>query len=318
MSVYTVVEREELEAFLTNYSLGELLDFEGISAGIENTNYFVTTSEKPLVLTLFENHTADELGYFLDLMAFLAEHEVPSAHPIADNNGSYLRELNDKPAALVMRLTGAGVDHPDVAQCRELGHALGKLHVAGQSFEGERSNDRGPHWWATTRDAVAPKLSEEDRALLDEELAYQREHRFDTLPRGVIHADLFRDNALFEGETLTGIIDFYYACNDVLLYDVAVTINDWCSNGDGGLDDDKVLAMLGAYKQVRPFSDEETEAWPVMLRAGALRFWLSRLQDMHFPREGELTHIKDPNVFRTILLARKQQSDHLRELWQQA
>jgi homoserine kinase type II len=318
MSVYTVVEREELEEFLGNYSLGKLIDFEGISAGIENTNYFVTTSEKRLVLTLFENHTADELVYFLDLMAFLAEHEVPSAHPIADNNGRYLRELNGKPAALVMRLSGGGVEHPNVAQCRALGHELAKLHVAGQSFSGRRANDRGPHWWNTTRDNVAAKLSDEDRAVLDEELAFQRGHRFDQLPRGVIHADLFRDNALFEGDTLTGLIDFYYACNDVLLYDVAVTVNDWCSSGDGSLEAEKVLAMLGAYKQVRPFSDDEAEAWPVMLRAGALRFWLSRLQDMHFPREGELTHIKDPNVFRNILLARKEQTETLLELWQQA
>lgn len=307
MSVYTVVERDELEAFLRNYSLGDLSDYQGISAGIENTNYFVTTSEKKLVLTLFENHTADELGYFLDLMAFLAEHEVPSAHPIADNNGHYLRELNGKPAALVMRLSGGGVDHPSTVQCAALGHALAKLHVAGQSFSGQRDNDRGPHWWHATRDAVIEKLDTDEREMLDAELAFQREHRFDTLPRGVIHADLFRDNALFEGNELTGIIDFYYACNDVLLYDVAVTLNDWCSNGDGSLDMEKSHAMLDAYKHVRGFTAEEIEAWPVMLRAGALRFWLSRLQDLHFPREGELTHIKDPNVFRNILLARKEQ-----------
>ncbi len=307
MSVYTVVEQDELEAFLRNYPLGDLIDYQGISAGIENTNYFVTTSEKKLVLTLFEQHTTEELGYFLDLMAFLAEHDIPSAHPIADNDGHYLRVLNGKPAALVMRLTGGDVKQPNVAQCAALGKNLGKLHVAGQSFEGERGNDRGPHWWHTTRDAVFEKLSAEEQALLDEELTFQRQHRFDSLPRGVIHADLFRDNALFEGDTLTGIIDFYYACNDVLLYDVAVTLNDWCSTDDGGLDMEKSQAMLDAYKQVRPFSAEEIEAWPVMLRAGALRFWLSRLYDLHFPREGELTHTKDPKVFRNILLARKTQ-----------
>ncbi|MCW8839463.1 MAG: homoserine kinase [Gammaproteobacteria bacterium] len=318
MSVYTVVERDELEAFLGNYSLGELIDYQGISAGIENTNYFVTTSEKPLVLTLFENHTADELGYFLDLMAFLAEHGIPSAHPIADNSGHYLRELNGKPAALVMRLRGTNVEQPSEAQCRALGEALGRMHLAGQSFTGQRDNDRGPHWWNTTRQALADRLPAEDRDLLDEELAFQRDHRFDTLPRGVIHADLFRDNALFEGDTLTGLIDFYYACNDVLLYDVAVTVNDWCSNDAGELYPEKVLAMLRAYRQARPFTTDEAEAWPVMLRAGALRFWLSRLQDQHFPREGELTHIKDPDVFRTILIARKQQGELLHELWQRA
>ncbi len=318
MSVYTVVEKDELEAFLTNYPLGELLDYQGISAGIENTNYFVNTSEKRLVLTLFENHTQAELGYFLDLMAFLSEHGVPSAHPIADNNGHYLRELNGKPAAFVMRLSGTGVDTPSVTQCRALGHALATMHLAGQSFKGHRDNDRGPHWWHLTRDAIADKLSENERALLDEELTFQRSHRFDNLPRGVIHADLFRDNALFEGDTLTGLIDFYYACNDVLLYDVAVTVNDWCSNDEGELVKEKVLAMLGAYHAVRPFAMEEQQAWPVMLRAGALRFWLSRLQDMYFPREGELTHIKDPEVFRNILLSRKAQQSQLIELFRQA
>lgn len=317
MSVYTPVERDELQAFLGNYELGELLDYQGISAGIENTNYFVTTSEKRLVLTLFEKHTAEELGYFLDLMAFLAEHAVPSAHPIGDRGGRYLRELNGKPAALVMRLSGASVDQPSAAQCRALGHALGQLHLSGQQFDGRRDNDRGPHWWHTTRDTVAPRLSDADCALLDEELAFQRMHRFDSLPRGVIHADLFRDNALFEGDTLTGIIDFYYACNDVLLYDVAVTVNDWCSTGDGSLDQDKLLALLCAYHEVRPFTAEEQAAWPVMLRAGALRFWLSRLQDLHFPREGELTHTKDPEAFKAILQARKAQAGRLQELFNQ-
>ncbi len=318
MSVYTPVERDELEAFLLNYELGELLDFQGISAGIENTNYFVTTSKQQLVLTLFENHTADELGYFLDLMAFLAEHAVASAHPIADRNGDYLRTLNGKPAALVMRLRGASIEQPSVAQCSAIGQALGQLHLSGQQFGGQRDNDRGPHWWHTTRETVAPKLSDTERDQLDEELLFQRSHRFDNLPRGVIHADLFRDNALFEGDTLTGIIDFYYACNDVLLYDVAVTVNDWCSNADGSLDEAKLLALLTAYRAVRPFTDEEYPAWPVMLRAAALRFWLSRLQDLHFPREGELTHTKDPEVFRTILLQRREQAERLRELFTQA
>ncbi len=318
MSVYTVVEKDELEAFLSNYSLSQLLSFQGISAGIENTNYFVTTGKERLVLTLFEKHTADELGYFLNLMAFLAEHEVPSAHPIADNNGRYLRTLNGKPAALVMRLHGAGVDTPTIGQCSALGHALAKLHLAGQAFKEHRDNDRGPHWWHLTRDAIIDKLSQAECTLLDEELAYQRSHRFDTLPRGVIHADLFRDNALFEGDTLTGLIDFYYACNDVLLYDVAVTVNDWCSSGNGGLDEAKVSAMLRAYRQVRPFTEEEADAWPVMLRAAALRFWLSRLQDMHFPREGELTHTKDPEVFRAILVARKAQQAQLIEQFRHA
>ncbi len=312
MSVYTSVERNELEEFLSHYSLGELLEYEGISAGIENTNYFVTTNQGQYVLTLFEALTADELPYFLDLMAHLAEHDVPSAHPMPDDHGKYLRILNGKPAALVMRLKGHNIETTNQHQCTELGKALGHLHVVGQSFNGYRQNLRGPHWWQVTAREVMPKLSQAEATLLQAELAFQRQHRHDTLPQGVIHADLFRDNALFVDNHLTGIIDFYYACNDVLLYDVAVTVNDWCTLPDGHLDPRRLRALLEGYQTERPFSEAEHQAWPVMLRAGALRFWLSRLKDLHFPREGEITHIKDPTVFQRILEQRIAEQDKLR------
>jgi homoserine kinase type II len=304
MSVYTTVERTELEAFLRHYHLGELVEFEGISAGIENTNYFVTTTHGQYVLTLFEALSAEELPWFLDLMAHLAEHEVPSAHPMPDEQGQYLRRLNGKPAALVQRLAGRSVEQPNLRQCAELGQALGHLHVAGQSFPGRRENKRGPHWWQETARLVLPKLTPEEARLLQAELDFQRQHRHDALPQGVIHADLFRDNALFVADHLTGIIDFYYACNDVLLYDVAVTVNDWCTRPDGSLDRERLVPFLAAYRKERAFTVAEGPAWPVMLRAAALRFWLSRLKDLHFPREGELTHTKDPTAFRHILEAR--------------
>jgi homoserine kinase type II len=304
MSVYTTIERDELEAFLQHYPLGKLQQYEGISAGIENTNYFVDTEKGRFVLTIFESLGKDELPYFLDLMAHLAEHDVPSAHPEADNNGHYLRELKGKPAALVQRLSGKGVEQPSIKQCAALGKALGHLHVVGQSFTGQRANERGPHWWHETAKAVMPHLSEDEQSLLDNELHFQKQHEHDNLPRGVIHADLFRDNALFDGDQLTGLIDFYYACNDVLLYDVAVTVNDWCTCPDGSLDKERLDALVSAYQQERPFTQDEQQAWPVMMRAGALRFWLSRLQDKYFPREGEITHIKDPDAFKRILINR--------------
>ncbi len=312
MSVFTPVGRDELVAFLRHYDLGELVDFQGISAGIENTNYFVTTTAGEYVLTLFEALTADELPYFLDLMAYLAEHGVPSAHPMPDEDGRYLRTLNGKPAALVQRLPGRNVEQPNPVQCAELGRAVGHMHVVGQAFPGHRDNRRGPHWWAVTAERVLPKLAGDEARLLREELAFQRRHAHDALPRGVIHADLFRDNALFTGDRLTGIIDFYYACNDVLLYDVAVTVNDWCTDAAGELDPPRLDAFLDAYRRERDFTPAEHDAWPVMLRAAALRFWLSRLQDMHFPREGELTHIKDPAVFRRILECRIAAGERLR------
>jgi len=304
MSVYTTIEQDELEAFLLNYDIGNLVDYSGISDGIENTNYFVNTSQGQFVLTIFEELDASELPYFLDLMAFLAEHEVPSAHPIEDNNGAFLRTLKDKPAALVVRLKGKGITDPNSAQCSALGESLGKLHAVSHQFTEHRDNPRGPSWWHDMSVKLNGKLSDQEQELLESEMSFQNQHRRDKLPTGVIHADLFRDNALFESDSLTGIIDFYYACNDVQLYDLAITVNDWCSDSNGSLDNARVSAMLESYAIKRPLRNEEKQAWSLMLRAAALRFWLSRLHDMHFPKEGEMTHIKDPDVFKKILLDR--------------
>ncbi len=301
MSVYTTISRDELVEFLGQYDAGELVSYEGISAGIENTNYFVTTSGGEFVLTIFEQLEWDELPYFLEIMAFLAEHDVPSAHPIADRGGEYLRRLKGKPAALVQRLRGRGVDYPDEAHCAELGGALGRMHAMAHNFDGYRENPRGIAWCRESFATVGERLSREEQQFLEEELRFQSESHRDELPQGVIHADLFRDNALFVDTHLTGVIDFYYACNDALLYDIAVTVNDWCTEGDGAIDRQRYRAFLDHYQQQRPVTDREREAWPAMLRAAALRFWLSRLLDMHFPRPGEMTHIKDPEVFRRIL-----------------
>lgn len=315
MSVYTRVEPEQLEEFLKNYDLGSLEQQQGISDGIENTNYFVSTTKGKYVLTLFESLDAEELPFFLDLMAFLAEHEVPSAHPLADRQGDYLRILNDKPAALVQRLSGAWVPEPAAAQCAALGTVLGRLHRVGQAFPRQRENPRGPHWWRVTAERVMEHLPEADARLLREEIAFQLAHRNDDLPRGIIHADLFRDNALFEGDRLTGLIDFYYACTDALLYDLAVTANDWCRCPDGAMDEELATALLQAYSAERPLTEQEKQDWPLMLRAGALRFWLSRLQDKIFPRPGEMTHIKDPEEYARILRDRVARSDDYARQW---
>ena len=314
MSVYTTVEREELEAFLGDYPLGQLVDYEGISAGIENTNYFVTTTHGEYVLTLFEELSAEELPYFLELTAHLSEHGVPCAHPEADNAGHYLRELNGKPAALVRRLDGHNITEANVAQCAAIGEALAVLHREGESFPTIRHNPRGPAWWRQTARQVMPDLRPEDKELLQTELAFQTTFKLEDIPRGVVHADLFRDNALFVDDRLTGIIDFYYACHDALLLDVAITVNDWCSLPDGGLDDTSTMALVDAYRAVRPFTAMERGAWPVMLRAGALRFWLSRLKDSHFPKSGEITKIHDPKVFRDILAHRVTHHEQLRHV----
>ena len=315
MSVFTPVAQPQLEVFLSHYDCGELLDFAGISAGIENTNYFVNTTAGRYVLTLFETLTVTELPYFLELMAYLAEHDLPSAHPLADKQGAYLRELQGKPAALVQRLQGASVTQATTEHCRAVGTTLGRMHVAGQSFPVRRDNERGPSWWFDMQTKLHGLLSDDDRDLLDNELAWQQEHQCADLPEGVIHADLFRDNVLFDGVELTGMIDFYYACNDALLYDLAVTVNDWCSDVDGCLDDARVFSLLQAYHRQRPLLVVEREAWPVNLRAAALRFWLSRLHDVHFQRDGEITHTKDPVPFRRILSTRRDQQAAQLALW---
>jgi len=301
MSVFTTVTADELRRWLQDYPVGDLLDLQGISAGIENTNYFVTTSGGRYVLTLFEKLTPQELPYYLNLMAHLAERGVPSAHPVASRAGHYLGALNGKPAALVARLEGRDVTAPTATQCAAVGTVLARLHLAGQSYPATMDNPRGPKWWKATLPAILPFVPAAEAALLTEEVRFQGLYRFSDLPRGAIHADLFRDNVLFTGDTVAGVIDFYFACTDALLYDVAIAVNDWCVAADGTLDTARTRAFLDAYAAVRPYTPIERGAWPVMLRAGALRFWVSRLYDFHLPRAGELTHAKDPGHFRRIL-----------------
>ncbi|KUJ72299.1 homoserine kinase [Thiomicrospira sp. WB1] len=301
MSVYTQVSHTDLQTFLTQYDLGELTHFQGISAGIENTNYFVDTTEGRFVLTIFEQHTLDELPYFLNIMAFMAEHAIPTAHPMADREGRYLKTLKDKPAALVERLQGSDLDTPSVRQCEVMGQWLAKFHLAGQDFDDFRANDRDLNWAQTTFARLTDQLPEAERRLIADEIAFQGETDWSHLPGSVIHADLFCDNALFQGDELAGIIDLYYACNGPMLYDLAVMVNDWCRLDDHTLDADKVAATLAAYQTVRSLTDAEKTAWAAAQRMGALRFYLSRLQDQYQPREGEMTQIKDPQVFGELL-----------------
>jgi homoserine kinase type II len=314
MAVYTPLTDDDLRDFLARYEAGTYASCTGIRDGVENSNFFVATDRDEFVLTIFEKHPADEVPYYLNLTAHLAEHDVPCAHPIAAADGSYLQTLHGKPAALIERLPGRTLDDPGSAHCAAVGDALGRMHVAGQCFGERRPNGRGPAWWFRTGQELAHLLDTDDHDILMDELAYQRSFRGIELPRGTIHADLFRDNALFDGERLTGMIDFYYACDDCLLYDVAIAVNDWCSDRELHLDETRTRALLDAYSARRSFTAAEGDAWPMMLRAGALRFWLSRLLDLHFPRPAEVPHVKDPDEYRGVLLARRETAPDLWEL----
>jgi homoserine kinase type II len=304
LSVYTPVSEAELRRWLGNYSVGELAACEPIPSGIENTNYFVTTSQGRYVLTLFERLPAAELPFYIGLMAHLARHGIPCPAPIADLSDQYLGELNGKPAALVTRLPGRSVEAPEAAHCAELGALLARMHLAGRSYAGYLENPRGPKWWRFAAQEVARFLGEEEKSLLESELAFQSRQRFPDLPRGPVHADLFRDNALFDDGRLSGVIDFYFAGVDCLLFDLAVCANDWCLGSEFALDPRRVGALLSAYHALRPLGALEREAWPAMARAAALRFWLSRLYDFHLPRPGMLVHAHDPQHFRHVLASR--------------
>lgn len=307
MSVFTPVSDAQLAVWLARYSVGSKAVLEPIAAGIENTNYFVTTSQGSYVLTLFEKLTARELPFYLNLMAHLARHGIPCPAPIADLSDQYLGELNGKPAALVTRLPGASVMAPGVEACAQLGALLARMHLAGRSYPGYLENPRGPRWWREVAPRVRTFLDPGRRALLDAEMAFQGSHRFPELPRGPIHADLFRDNVLFDAGRLSGLIDYYFAGVDVFLFDVAVCANDWClvdPEADRRFDAGRISVFLSEYAAVRPFTRPERDAWPALLRAAALRFWLSRLYDFHLPRSGELVHAHDPEHFCEILRLR--------------
>jgi homoserine kinase type II len=301
MAVFTRVSEPEFSAWLSNYSLGSLLELQGIASGIENTNYFVTTSNGRFVLTLFEKLSAHELPFYLNLMAHLARHGIPCPSPVANRHNHFLGELNGKPACIVSRLAGKSLTHPVAANCAAVGAMLGQMHVAGLSFEETMKNPRDSSWRESAARQVLPFLPAQDAALLHSEMDFHAQHTLDALPQGIVHADLFRDNVLFDGERVGGLIDFYFSCNDSLLYDVAITVNDWCMGAEGKLDAARTRALLGAYHAVRPFTAQEGEMWPVALRAAALRFWVSRLFDLHKPRDGELVNAHNPDQFMHIL-----------------
>ncbi len=311
MSVYTHISETEFAELLSHYDLGQLESYEGIKAGITNTNYFLTTRTdtqnlQQFVFTVFEEDSAADLSYFLQLKAFLRARGIRCPMPMADRNGQFLRTLHDKPVAIVEKLSGRTVEAISEHHCKIIGKALAKLHVTAKDFSLRRTNNRGSAWRRATYEKLANKLRAEDQQLLKKHIEELESINFSELPQSVVHCDLFWDNVLFynEGENtqLGGLIDFYYACDDYCLYDIAIVANDWCTDQQGNIIETKLAALLQAYHAERPFTDAENTHWHNMLKMAALRFWLSRLQDKLFPKAGELTFIKDPDEVKRVLL----------------
>ncbi len=313
MAVYTELGFGEADALLQRLGLGALTDLRGIRSGIENTNYYATTARGQWVLTIFERLAREQLPYYLRLMQHLALAGIPVPAPQPAADGSLVHTLSAKPAAVVTRLPGSHRLAPDAPHCAQVGEMLARMHLAGASFADQQPHLRGLAWWTETVPVVLPHLDAERAALLQDELAFQQAFAASaagqSLPKGPIHADLFRDNVMFDetaGEDrLCGFFDFYFAGTDTWLFDVAVCLNDWCCDLDSGrLVESRAWAFCNAYQRVREFTGAERRALPALLRAAAFRFWLSRLWDWHLPREAALLQPKDPAQFERVLRAR--------------
>jgi homoserine kinase type II len=313
MAVFTEVSESKAQELLTQLQLGDLVELQGIQGGIENTNYFLTSSVGAYVLTLFERLTHQQLPFYLHLMKHLAHHGIPVPDPVANSDGDILLTVEGKPAAVVNRLLGRSELAPTPRHCHAVGDTLARMHLAGKDYNRHQSNLRGLTWWNETVPVVLPFLNTSQSSLIQSELAFQnhvaKSSAYAALPCGPVHADLFRDNVMFEGTgdtlQLTGFFDFYFAGVDTWLFDLAICLNDWCIDLDtGSLDAEKTTALLTAYQVVRPLIAAERQLLNPMLRAGALRFWTSRLWDFHLPREASMLTPHDPTHFERVLRQR--------------
>lgn len=305
MSVYLPLSHAQAAAwFEATYALGRLRTIEGIPEGVQNSNFFVTTSDGQYVLTVFEQVAPSRLAFYIRLLSFLAERGIPCPSPLSNRRGAYIGELAGRAAVLFNLLDGRSTTSPTLAQCAAIGATLADLHGAARFVQGAPEHSRDLHWCAATAAQVMPSLHDDDARLLADEIGHQRNRRPTDLPRGLIHADLFRDNVLFVGTQVSGVLDFYFAGVDDLLFDLAVTVNDWCSLSSGELDGERRDALVNSYAARRPLSRAEEAAWPTLLRAAALRFWLSRLYDGQQQRDGDLIVRRDPDTYRAILRAR--------------
>ena len=323
MAVFTPVELSDISDWIaSDFDIGQAIDIRGIHGGIENSNFFLDTKKdgkkQEYVLTIFERLSAEQLPYYLELMRHLANKGIPVPKPLENKQGQILFSLKGKPAAIVSKLPGLSRLAPEVKHCALVGENLAKMHLAGSDFKQTQENLRSLSWWQKTVPQVLSYLSDSQKELLTTELATQEQFfsstAYASLPQGASHCDLFRDNVLFDPQgasdssqdRLGGFFDFYFAGTDKWLFDLAVTANDWClADNKQDLDPARFKALMDAYQSVRPLTAEEQVSWPFMIRAAALRFWISRLWDFYLPRDAQMLTPHDPRHFENILLSRK-------------
>jgi homoserine kinase type II len=303
LAVYTDITEDELIRFLAAYDVGALTSYKGIAEGVENSNFLLHTTKGSYILTLYEKRVnADDLPFFLGLMHHLSEKGLSCPLPLPRADGKLLGTLSGRPAAVISFLEGMWLRKPEAQHCREVGRALAQMHEAGQDFPLKRANALSVGGWRPLWRNSEARADEVQAGLREEiaaELAYIEEHWPKVLPEGVIHADLFPDNVFFLGDRLSGLIDFYFACNDFLAYDIAVCLNSWCFEKNGSYNITKGMALLSGYESVRKLTEGEVAALPLLARGSALRFFLTRLYDWLTTPPGALVVKKDPLEYLT-------------------
>ncbi|MDH6266613.1 homoserine kinase type II [Rhizobium sp. SG_E_25_P2] len=316
MAVYTDISEDELKSFLTQYDAGELMSYKGIAEGVENSNFLLHTTKAPYILTLYEKRVdRNDLPFFLGLMQHLADRGLSCPLPVPRKDGAQLGELAGRPAALISFLEGMWLRKPEARHCRDVGEALARMHLAGEGFEIRRENALSVSGWRPLWDKSVDGADDVEAGLTAEipaELDFLEAHWPKDLPSGVIHADLFPDNVFFLNDRLSGLIDFYFACNDYLVYDLAVCINAWCFEKDCSFNLTKGMEMIAGYQSVRPLSAGEIEALPILARGSALRFFLTRLYDWIMTPAGAMVTKKDPKEYLRKLRFH-QKVEHARE-----
>jgi len=309
MSVYTKISEEEIISHLKKYLIGDLVSLFGIADGIENTNYSLTTTHGSYIFTIFENIDKNEINQYLLLMNDLHEQGLMCPKVEKTNDEKLFKIISDKPSAIIQKLEGKSLNQTNIHNCELVGNLLGEFHNYSDKFTTRINNTRNLEWREKSNKKLLNYISKHESDLITNAISIQTEFEEQKLPKGIIHADLFRDNILFDKGKISGMIDFYYSCYDFLLYDLAVTANDWCCNSNGELVQEKANALTKSYNLKRKITEDEQVFWGHALVSAALRFYLSRLLDLHFPKIGEMTHIKDPKVFENILIDRINHKD---------